>query len=324
MLELYSGIGGTAFAIEGIKLPLDIQLTSVEIHPVANSVHATNFPSSKILQRNITSLSVKECDELSANLWTMSPPCQPFTRQGLRKDVTDARCDSFIHLMTEVLPKMNNPPEYLFIENVKGFEESKARDVMKGTITDLGYKLKEYLVSPTDLGIPNSRLRYYMTAFKHASESSVLTVGLPTLLHPCPNCFELLFPARSTELDGEWKFQMKCLSEYLEPKVDLRFYLTEKELKFLQVMDIVDKHSKHSCCFTKAYSHLFQGTGSILKTDNQQLRFFTPQEVSNLMSFPSHFKFPDQVTDRQRYKLLGNSVNVQAVSFILRCMFLMR
>lgn len=341
VLELYSGIGGTAFAIEGIKLALNIQLTSVEIHPVANTVHAANFPSSRILQRNINSLSVTECDELNASLWTMSPPCQPFTRQGLKKDVTDARCDSFIHLMG-ILPKMKNPPDYLFVENVKGFEESEARDVMMETTKNLGYTSKEYLLSPADLAIPNSRLRYYMTAFRNASESSdEMTLGLPLLLHPCPTCFQLFFPDRPTQLLssdrptqllssdrstqlGGWRFRVRSLSEYLEPEVDLRFYLTEKELKFLQVMDVVDRHSTHSCCFTKSYSHLFMGTGSVLKTESERLRFFTPQEVSNLMSFPSRFKFPHQVSDRQKYKLLGNSVNVEVVSFILKCMFLMR
>lgn len=69
------------------------------------------------------SLSNTELDLLDADLWTMSPPCQPFTRsfkyyflflylvilvsvkvslcfrQGKQKDLDDNRTNSFIHLL---------------------------------------------------------------------------------------------------------------------------------------------------------------------------------------------------------------------------------
>jgi tRNA (cytosine38-C5)-methyltransferase len=33
-------------------------------------------------------------------IWTMSPPCQPFTRQGNQNDLNDLRSKGFIQLMT--------------------------------------------------------------------------------------------------------------------------------------------------------------------------------------------------------------------------------
>ena len=49
-----------------------------------------------------------------------------------------------------------------------------------------------------------------------------------------------------------------------------------------------------------------------------KLRYFTPREVANLMCFPPHFAIPPDVTLRQSYKVLGNSLNVSVVSVLLQ------
>ncbi|RUS35519.1 hypothetical protein BC938DRAFT_481186 [Jimgerdemannia flammicorona] len=51
----------------------------------------------------------------------MSPPCQPYTRTGLKNGSKDTRAKSFLYLM-DMLPKMEHPPSYILVENVKGFE----------------------------------------------------------------------------------------------------------------------------------------------------------------------------------------------------------
>lgn len=48
-----------------------------------------------------------------------------------------------------------------------------------------------------------------------------------------------------------------------------------------------------------------------------QLRYFTPREVANLHSFPASFDFPQGVTRKQQYALLGNSLSVAVVSHLL-------
>jgi tRNA (cytosine38-C5)-methyltransferase len=97
-------------------------------------------------------------------------------------------------------------------------------------------------------------------------------------------------------------------------------------------------------CFTKSYSRYLEGTGSVFCSvtrdelnkkiaeieENQgdmnlkkalKLRFFTSKEVARLMSFPPNFSFPDSVNEKQRYKLLGNSINVSVVSELIKLMF---
>ena len=48
-----------------------------------------------------------------------------------------------------------------------------------------------------------------------------------------------------------------------------------------------------------------------------KLRYFTPQEIAKLLGFPSEFTFPDNVTVKQKYKVLGNSINVTVVSLMV-------
>ena len=116
-------------------------------------------------------------------------------------------------------------------------------------------------------------------------------------------------------------------------------------------MDIVRASSTHSCCFTRGYGNYAVGTGSILQDsltedhmhgcfklfqekqtqgENEsaaeallplRLRYFSPREVANLMCFPRGFSIPADVTLRQSYKVLGNSLNVQVVSVLLKYLF---
>jgi len=99
-------------------------------------------------KRNIEALPLEFYDAQKADVWTMSPPCQPRmatkkkktlsqlatsrllthevsppldTRTGLKLDSKDPRSKSFLYLMN-MLPKMKNPPKYILVENVKGFD----------------------------------------------------------------------------------------------------------------------------------------------------------------------------------------------------------
>lgn len=110
--------------------------------------------------------------------------------------------------------------------------------------------------------------------------------------------------------------------------------------------DVVTEDSKRCCCFTKSYGSYAKGTGSLLATKNVWddgmkfqralisqdlpegvslqalgLRYFTPREIANLHSFPPAFTFPSQVSLRQRYALLGNSLSVAVVGVLLRYLF---
>lgn len=85
-------------------------------------------------------------------------------------------------------------------------------------------------------------------------------------------------------------------------------------------------------CITKGYSKLVEGAGSILQQRegtaeavqdpaallSLDLRFFTPNEVLRLHGFPRSFTFPEGMTNRARYRVLGNSLNAVVVSHLIQ------
>lgn len=119
--------------------------------------------------------------------------------------------------------------------------------------------------------------------------------------------------------------------------------------KYCSAVDIITAEDENSCCFTGGYKRYLKGTGSLLtklskneltnfqsksnfndvcKDENAQnnssnsyemlrLRFFTPKEVARLMTFPEEFDFPTHITEKQKYKMLSNSINVHVVSFLI-------
>uniref|UniRef100_A0A481BM74 tRNA (Cytosine(38)-C(5))-methyltransferase isoform a n=2 Tax=Sus scrofa TaxID=9823 RepID=A0A481BM74_PIG len=162
VLELYSGIGGMHQALRESCIPAQV-VAAIDVNTVANEVYKYNFPHTQLLAKTIEGVTLEEFDRLSFNMVLMSPPCQPFTRIGLQGDVTDPRTNSFLYIL-DILPRLQKLPKYILLENVKGFEVSSTRDLLIQTIENCGFQYQEFLLSPTSLGIPNSRLRYFLIA----------------------------------------------------------------------------------------------------------------------------------------------------------------
>ncbi|XP_023946295.2 tRNA (cytosine(38)-C(5))-methyltransferase [Bicyclus anynana] len=328
ILELYSGIGGMHCAWKESQLDGEIVL-AIDINTIANEVYAYNFPETTISNRNIQSLTSKEIENLDVNTVLMSPPCQPFTRNGKCLDENDPRTNSFIYLIN-LLIKLHKI-EYILMENVKGFESSTVRNLFIESLKTCGFIYQEFLLCPSQVGVPNSRLRYYCIARRHVSQWQFKTKE--EIIKSLPHKYSLPY----------------TLEDILQKDIQHDMYLlNEKMLKRANILDICYKHSRRSCCFTKAYTHYLEGTGSVYTNSNEDkvekcykiantfdvgsekfvqslkelnLRFFTPSEVVRLMCFPQNYTFPENVTIKQCYRLLGNSVNIKVISELLKILF---
>lgn len=308
----------------------------MDINTVANGVYAFNHKETCLMNNNIQKLNVKLLEKLDINMILMSPPCQPHTRVGQKRDVDDKRSDALNHIC-KLLPQCGGV-RYILMENVKGFEKSQARDIYVKALQKSKFFYREFILSPTQMGIPNTRHRYYCLARK------------------CKD-----FPFENNKIWLDWPLPMTFhhtnkinLSTILidENEIGKEFYLDDKVLKRrVWLMDIVTSEATNTMCFTKAYTHYSEGTGSIFcplsltemqskfaelknienSNDNNEekrldllhsmkLRYFTPREVARLMSFPETFSFPEHTTNRQKYRLLGNSINVSIVGELIKLM----
>ncbi|XP_063339698.1 tRNA (cytosine(38)-C(5))-methyltransferase isoform X2 [Pelmatolapia mariae] len=295
VLELYSGIGGMHYALKESGIPAQV-VTAIDINTTANQVYKHNFPDTPLWNKTIEGITLDEFNKLSFDMILMSPPCQPFTRIGLQGDVTDPRTKSFLYVL-DLLPRLQRLPRFILLENVKGFETSSARARLVKTLTECGYTFQEIMVSPISVGIPNSRLRYFLIAkistedlntqapskildfFPHLAESD--SSEHPTFLSPaCQGASQpeegtdVLFKLETTaeaqrKIRQNSNLSVKQIKEFLEPQMEVNMepYLLPPKtlLRYGLVLDIVQPTCRRSVCFTKGYGRYVQGTGSVLQ-----------------------------------------------------------
>ncbi|XP_011750389.2 tRNA (cytosine(38)-C(5))-methyltransferase isoform X5 [Macaca nemestrina] len=336
VLELYSGVGGMHHALRESCIPAEV-VAAVDVNTVANEVYKYNFPHTQLLAKTIEGITLEEFDRLSFDMILMSPPCQPFTR-----------------------------------------------DLLIQTIENCGFQYQEFLLSPTSLGIPNSRLRYFLIAKLQSEPLPFQAPGQVLMQFPK---IESVHPQKYT-MDVENKIQekniepnisfdsstqgsgkdailfkletaeeihrknqqdsdlsVKMLKDFLEDDTDMDQYLLPPKslLRYALLLDIVQPTCRRSVCFTKGYGSYIEGTGSVLQTAEDvqieniyksltklsqeeqitkllmlKLRYFTPKEIANLLGFPPEFGFPEKITMKQRYRLLGNSLNVHVVAKLIK------
>jgi DNA (cytosine-5)-methyltransferase 1/tRNA (cytosine38-C5)-methyltransferase len=282
VLELYSGIGGfsSAFAKRGLVV------AAVDHNHLANQVYAHNFDH-PILVKNLESLDLAILDQQQADLWWMSPPCQPYTIRGSQRDLDDPRARSFVRIL-EAIETLT--PQYIALENVPWFEGSRAHDLLLKTLERGNYNVQQRQLCPTDFGIPNLRKRYYLVA----GRGRMHTIETP-------------------------KSSPRALQELLDstPKPDLEIPDTLRQ-RFGEKLHTVhaDDPKAVSACFTSAYGNSPVYCGSYLR-ENDKIRYFSPEEILRILGFPNSFSLPTQLSRRQLWKLIGNSLSIEPVRLML-------
>lgn len=237
----------------------------------------------------------------------------------------------------------------MFVENVKGFETSSARDDFAAALAQSGYAFTEYLLTPPQFGVPNARLRYYLTA-ERATADGLGGPAPPALQYAiagAPGATPAVATVVATAGGGEALVTDTPLTAFLLPPpatAASEALDAQTVCRYAAVMDLVAPAETHSRCFTKGYGYFHEGTGSVLSVLDAAarqaafaahaaapphdaaacplaatlgLRLFAPREIANLLCFPPAFAFPPATTVRQQRRLLGNSVNVRVLAALL-------
>lgn len=217
----------------------------------------------------------------------MSPPCQPYTRQHPPTE-NDLRNNALTNLIA-TLKKLTNPPTYLALENVIGFEKSPSCSALLDTLESVGYRFMQFALSPTQFGIPNERPRYYLIALYDSSfKSDSRTKGKDSDKKSCIDAASVsaskdvhcdvsshVSKKRSsrelhTKIPGQLVVETLPLSSYLSQSLstlqleELLVPQTLLEKNASWCMDIVTANDRSTSCFTKSYSKYCKGTGSVL------------------------------------------------------------
>lgn len=338
--EMYCGVGVMHEALRRAR-PRATVCEAYDLNPNACDVYEMNW-GKRPSQKNLTSVPAGALEKLRADVWAMSPPCQPFTRQGLKLDVEDGRAESFMRLVDE-MEKMEASarPKYVFVENVVGFETSRMRDVLREALSSMAFHMQEFILTPTMFGVPYSRPRYFMCArttmpFEDAVDE-IRRAPPPSALANRAEWIPNFDEANDASTSAA------TLARFLDDDDDgdatWRDHAVSQEDvdKSKGAIDIVSGEDVTCNCFTKSYGKYIKGTGSVVANgsvdksawdgrlgdtdDGVRLRYFTVREVTRLHSLPDDFKWPESLTKRQKYHLLGNSMSAACVAPLFDYLF---
>jgi DNA (cytosine-5)-methyltransferase 1 len=194
-IDLFAGAGGFSLGIE--QAGFDVAV-AVEQDPVHAAVYAFNFPHTKVLRADVSTLSGRAIAD-AVSLWVSQngqdkswdgkidlvfggPPCQGFSMigKGLVDDVRNNLVFEFCRLVKELQPR------YFAMENVPGLCRNKYSSVLNRLLNEfkaVGYEITEPLqiLNAANFGVPQKRQRLFLLGAK---------VGCRALAYPEPELRE--------------------------------------------------------------------------------------------------------------------------------------
>lgn len=283
-LELFAGIGGFSAAFRNETI-----VHAVDISEQAAMVYRSNFDHPFLISE-IASLPVEWFQEQEADLWWLSPPCSPFTRRGRSAGLEDPRSLALKHLI-DIVPQVL--PSTLLIENVVGFERSDAFYRICREWGRSGYSVDWTIACPSQLGWPNLRPRFYAIAC--LDRNRILN-----------RMFEKMNRVRLSDLLDAQSDEMASLQ--LENRIANQYEMA---------IDRVQRSNAEAvtACFTSSYGKSVIRSGSYLET-SKGYRRFSPREVCRLLGFEDEFVLPSELSHRQLWHLLGNSLSIPVIQTV--------
>lgn len=313
-VEFYCGVGGWTMAlneavqrlsrnrnsVSSIKLQ---RLAALDHSNLCVSVLEHNFPSRvegvdtastrkrKLPQSfDIQRLTLQQVHNWHADIWCMSPPCQPHTRQHDKQDLDldDSRSQSFLHICQLLQDVQENKlPKVLLMENVVGFEKSGSCRRWRTVLQGRNYSLAHFHLTPTQVGLPNDRPRYFCVAVRTTTTTApeaeaecwwtrILSTELnldidPQIQTQLPELGVLpvdavghTLPPLSSFLDTPDDDDTKHKSS--QPLSSLRVPAKLLDTPAAWCFDTVTPDDTRSACFTHSYGTFVRGTGSVLYT----------------------------------------------------------
>lgn len=288
VLELFCGIGGCAAALgeSAWRGPAEV-IAAVDVNRAALAVYRRNF-AHPTRTAALESIAPETWRRWAADLWWLSPPCQPYTVRGLGRDDEDPRARGLLALLPRIAEQ---GPRHLALENVPGFAGSRTHVRLRAALESAGYEIWEGLLCPSELGMPNRRRRFYLAA----SRDPLVSAPEPVAIEPRP------------------------LASFLDPDPAPELFPPRDQLaRYDGALDVVDPDDPAAitACFTSAYGRSWVRSGSYLHTE-RGLRRFSPAEILRLLGFPPAFTLPPELPLAKAWPLVGNSLATAGVRTVL-------
>ena len=163
-LSIFSGVGGSAF---GAKLAGYDLLGAIEFDREIANLYTLNHQSPVIVD-NVANINVTNLPKRAKDIplcIQLSPPCQDYSAANYRSNQDSDRALALDHCY-KILEYYR--PEEIIIENVRAYQKSQSITRFKNWLTRNGYQYIEQVLNCADVGVPQSRIRYFLIATKQS------------------------------------------------------------------------------------------------------------------------------------------------------------
>lgn len=165
-IDLFAGLGGFHIALTELGCKC---VFASELKEDLQALYKRNYPETKYVVGDITKvdLTTIPChDILCAGF-----PCQPFSQAGKREGFQDpaGRGNLFDYICAVIRAQGENKPSILLLENVsnlRGHDNGKTWTIIQEKLDDLGYYVKDEILSPHQYGYPQHRKRIYIVGVR--------------------------------------------------------------------------------------------------------------------------------------------------------------
>lgn len=301
-IDLFAGIGGFRTALESLGSTC---VFSSEIDKHAAQTYYTNYgeyPQGDITQ--IAAEDIPDHDILCAGF-----PCQAFSISGKQLGFADTRGTLFFDIARIVKVKQ---PRVVFMENVKNFathDKGNTMQVVRTTMTQLGYNLYAKVLNAADYGVPQKRQRIYMVAIRKDVDSGRFKFPSPVELETFVE--DILLDGSVDEKLTNTRWPLQLAREDVNENVanTVRLGSVNKGGQG----DRVYSTTGVGVTLSAQGGGTFSKTGGYLMPDGTA-RKLHPRECARMMGFDDSFIYHDSFS--QAYKQFGNSVVVDVLQYI--------
>lgn len=318
-ISLFSGALGLDIGLHAAGFSTPVAL---DIDKYSKAAAEENFPGIKYFLKDIRSVDPKELMESAGvkknelDLLAGGPPCQPFSKSGLRKGLKDDRGDLFseyIRILEGIKPKA------FLLENVRGILSSnKGKDFenILEHFNETGYTVFAKVLDAANYGIPQFRQRLFIVGFRdkidfefpeethgNIDSPSVNEKNILPLVTIADSLSGLDNPGKYPEYKGKFSHLLQDIPEGL----NYSYYCKERghpnpqfgwRTKFWYFLLKADQN--------KPSLTIQANPGNNTGPFHWKSRRFGINELKRLQTFPEWYKFSQSYF--VAHKLIGNAV----------------
>jgi DNA (cytosine-5)-methyltransferase 1 len=308
--SLFSGIGGTDFALElaGFRC-----VFACEKDELARKAYEANF--GHVPHPDVRMLNPKDMPPF--DLLSASWPCQALSVGGRHKGMADERCQLALEI---VRIAEGTRPKTILLENANTLPTHDNGLLLKDLLSrfaGIGYHGWWKVIDAASFGLPAQRKRTYVVLF--GDDMGVKQFSFPKPTGKCSRMLDVLLPDRQT-------------SHLVIRRPDIFIYATavaraeqSSHQKMMRVGRVgEDKNAKQGdriysaagIGVTICSSGGGLGANTGLYLINGKTRSLHPREAARALGFSESFLLPE--SENMALRLIGNSVAIPVVAIIAR------